>query len=90
MLLDSQPKQPLFEFSGACACCGEMPYVKLLTPICGDRLLIADLCGLLVDLRQQSADLPVIYAGGNLGAFNVMGNLPLDAFPTFREKWEMI
>jgi len=44
-LLDSQLKQPLFEFSGACAGCGETPYVKLLTQICGDRLLIANATG---------------------------------------------
>ena len=45
MLLDSQLKRPLFEFSGACAGCGETPYVKLLTQICGDRLLIANATG---------------------------------------------
>jgi len=44
-LLDSQLKQPLFEFSGACAGCGETPYVKLLTQLCGDRLLIANATG---------------------------------------------
>ncbi|MGN0852034.1 MAG: pyruvate:ferredoxin (flavodoxin) oxidoreductase [Kiritimatiellia bacterium] len=45
MLLDSQLKQPLFEFSGACAGCGETPYVKLLTQLCGDRLLVANATG---------------------------------------------
>ena len=44
-VLDSQLKRPLFEFSGACAGCGETPYVKLLTQICGDRLLIANATG---------------------------------------------
>ncbi|MBP5227116.1 MAG: pyruvate:ferredoxin (flavodoxin) oxidoreductase, partial [Kiritimatiellae bacterium] len=44
-VLDSQLKRPLFEFSGACAGCGENPYVKLLTQICGDRLLIANATG---------------------------------------------
>ena len=44
-LLDSQLKRPLFEFSGACAGCGETPYVKLLTQICGDRLLVANATG---------------------------------------------
>ena len=44
-ILDSQLKRPLFEFSGACAGCGETPYVKLLTQICGDRLLIANATG---------------------------------------------
>ncbi|GHV29952.1 pyruvate-flavodoxin oxidoreductase [Clostridia bacterium] len=37
----SQFKQPLLEFSGACAGCGETPYVKLLTQLFGDRLSIA-------------------------------------------------
>ncbi len=44
-VLDSQLKRPLFEFSGACAGCGETPYVKLLTQLCGDRLLIANATG---------------------------------------------
>ena len=44
-VLDSQLKRPLFEFSGACAGCGETPYVKLLTQICGDRLLVANATG---------------------------------------------
>ncbi len=44
-LLDSQLKRPLFEFSGACSGCGETPYVKLLTQLCGDRLLIANATG---------------------------------------------
>ena len=37
--------QPLFEFSGACSGCGETPYVKLLTQLFGDRLLIANATG---------------------------------------------
>ena len=44
-VLDSQLKRPLFEFSGACAGCGETPYVKLLTQICGDRLIVANATG---------------------------------------------
>jgi pyruvate-ferredoxin/flavodoxin oxidoreductase len=36
---------PLFEFSGACAGCGETPYLKLLTQLFGDRLLIANATG---------------------------------------------
>jgi pyruvate-ferredoxin/flavodoxin oxidoreductase len=36
---------PLFEFSGACAGCGETPYLKLLTQLVGDRLLIANATG---------------------------------------------
>ena len=37
--------RPLFEFSGCCAGCGETPYVKLLTQLFGDRLLIANATG---------------------------------------------
>jgi pyruvate-ferredoxin/flavodoxin oxidoreductase len=42
---DIQLLEPLFEFSGACAGCGETPYVKLLTQLFGDRLLIANATG---------------------------------------------
>lgn len=41
----SQFAQPLFEFSGACAGCGETPYLKLLTQLLGDRLMIANATG---------------------------------------------
>ena len=41
----SQLLQPLFEFSGACAGCGETPYVKLLSQFFGDRLVIANATG---------------------------------------------
>jgi pyruvate-ferredoxin/flavodoxin oxidoreductase len=37
--------QPLFEFSGACAGCGETPYLKLLTQLVGDRLIVANATG---------------------------------------------
>ena len=42
---DSQLLQPLFEFSGACAGCGETPYLKLLSQLFGDRALIANAPG---------------------------------------------
>ncbi len=41
----TQFKEPLFEYSGACAGCGETPYLKMLTQICGDRLLMANATG---------------------------------------------
>ncbi len=41
----SQFKTPKFEFSGACAGCGETPYLKLLTQLFGDRLVIANATG---------------------------------------------
>ncbi len=45
MVKDSQFKKPLFEFSGACAGCGETPYVKLVTQLFGDRMIIANATG---------------------------------------------
>ena len=42
---NSQLLQPLFEFSGACSGCGETPYVKLLTQLFGDRLVVANATG---------------------------------------------
>ena len=41
----SQFLQPLFEFSGACAGCGETPYVKLITQLFGDRMVVANATG---------------------------------------------
>jgi len=41
----TQLAEPLFEFSGACAGCGETPYLKLLSQLFGDRLLIANATG---------------------------------------------
>lgn len=41
----SQFRAPLFEFSGACAGCGETPYLKLLTQLFGDRLIVANATG---------------------------------------------
>lgn len=40
-----QVLQPLFEFSGACAGCGETPYIKMLTQLCGNRLVVANATG---------------------------------------------
>lgn len=42
---NSQFAQPLFEFSGACAGCGETPYIKLVTQLFGDRMYIANASG---------------------------------------------
>lgn len=41
----SQLLEPLFEFSGACSGCGETPYLKLLTQLFGDRMLVANATG---------------------------------------------
>jgi len=44
-LRGSQLRQPLFEYSGACSGCGETPYLKLLSQLYGDRLLVANATG---------------------------------------------
>ena len=53
---DVQLPQPLFEFSGACAGCGETPYLKLMTQLFGDRAARGERHRVLVDLRRQPAD----------------------------------
>ncbi|HKO04511.1 MAG TPA: pyruvate:ferredoxin (flavodoxin) oxidoreductase [Candidatus Acidoferrales bacterium] len=45
LVKDVQILEPLFEFSGACAGCGETPYIKLLTQLFGDRAIIANATG---------------------------------------------
>jgi pyruvate-ferredoxin/flavodoxin oxidoreductase len=45
LVKDSQLLQPLFEFSGACAGCGETPYIKLMSQLFGDRAIIANATG---------------------------------------------
>ena len=42
---NSQFAQPLFEFSGACAGCGETPYIKLITQLFGDQMIVANATG---------------------------------------------
>lgn len=42
---NSQFAQPLFEFSGACGGCGETPYIKLITQLFGDRMIVANATG---------------------------------------------
>ncbi len=44
-LRGSQLRMPLFEYSGACSGCGETPYVKLLSQLYGDRLMVANATG---------------------------------------------
>ncbi len=42
---NSQFKQPLFEFSGACGGCGETPYIKVISQLFGDRMIVANATG---------------------------------------------
>ena len=44
-VIGSQYQQPLFEFSGACAGCGETPYLRLITQLFGDRMMVANATG---------------------------------------------
>ncbi len=44
-VIGSQFQKPLFEFSGACAGCGETPYIKLITQLFGDRMIVANATG---------------------------------------------
>jgi pyruvate-ferredoxin/flavodoxin oxidoreductase len=44
-LRQQQLQRPLFEFSGACAGCGETPYIKMLTQLFGDRMVVANATG---------------------------------------------
>ncbi|ABB24471.1 pyruvate:ferredoxin (flavodoxin) oxidoreductase [Pelodictyon luteolum] len=45
LIKEQQLQEPLFEFSGACSGCGETPYVKLMTQLFGDRLVIGNATG---------------------------------------------
>ncbi len=45
LIRHQQLQQPLFEFSGACSGCGETPYLKLLTQLFGDRMIVANATG---------------------------------------------
>jgi pyruvate-ferredoxin/flavodoxin oxidoreductase len=50
MIISQQIQRPLFEFSGACAGCGETPYVKLVSQLFGDRMLVAN-ATVVLDIR---------------------------------------
>lgn len=54
----SQFKQPLLEFSGACAGCGETPYAKLVTQLFGDRMYIANATGCSSIWGNSSPSMP--------------------------------
>ncbi len=61
----SQFNRPLFEFSGACAGCGETPYIKLLTQLYGDKMVIANATGCSSIYGGSSPSCP--YAKNNKG-----------------------
>ena len=57
---DVQLLQPLFEFSSACAGCGETPYLRLMSQLFGDRTVVGQRDGLLEYLRRQHAHHAVV------------------------------
>lgn len=61
----AQFNRPLFEFSGACAGCGETPYIKLLTQLYGDKLVIANATGCSSIYGASSPSCP--YTKNNAG-----------------------
>lgn len=62
-----QFKKPYFEYSGACAGCGETPYIKLLTQLFGDRMLIANATGCSSIYGGTFPTCPYTKDGLNLG-----------------------
>ena len=54
----SQFERPLYEFSGACAGCGEAPYMKLLTQLFGERMYIADATGCTYVVGSSTPSIP--------------------------------
>ena len=63
----SQFKQPLLEFSGACAGCGETPYAKLITQLFGDRMYIANATGCSSIWGNSSPSTPYTVNGRGQG-----------------------
>lgn len=63
----SQFKQPLLEFSGACAGCGETPYAKLITQLFGDRMYIANATGCSSIWGNSSPSTPYTVNGQGRG-----------------------
>ena len=71
----SQFKQPLLEFSGACAGCGETPYAKLVTQLFGDRMYIANATGCSSIWGGSAPSTP--YTVNKKGTWPGMGQLPV-------------
>ena len=71
----AQFKQPLLEFSGACAGCGETPYVKLITQLFGDRMIIANATGCSSIWGGSAPTMP--YTVNKKGQGPGLGKLPV-------------
>lgn len=63
----TQFKKPLLEFSGACPGCGETPYVKLITQICGDKMYISNATGCSSIWGGSAPSVPYTYDEKNNG-----------------------
>ena len=66
-LKNTQFSQPLFEFSGACAGCGETPYIKLVTQLFGDRMIIANATGCSSIYGDSSPSTPYTHNSAGKG-----------------------
>ena len=66
----SQVLEPLFEFSGACGGCGETPYIRLVSQLFGDRMIVANATGCS---SIYGANLPTTPWTVNAAAFTVQG-----------------
>jgi len=64
---NSQFAQPLFEFSGACAGCGETPYIKSITQLYGDRMIVANATGCSSIYGGSAPSTPYTYNKNGLG-----------------------
>jgi pyruvate-ferredoxin/flavodoxin oxidoreductase len=64
---NSQFAQPLFEFSGACAGCGETPYIKSITQLFGDRMIVANATGCSSIYGGSAPSTPYTYNKNGMG-----------------------
>ena len=63
----SQFQRPLYEFNGACAGCGEAPYMKLMTQLFGERMYIADATGCTYVVGSSTPAFPYAKTAGGYG-----------------------
>ena len=63
----SQFQRPLYEFNGACAGCGEAPYMKLMTQLFGERMYIADATGCTYVVGSSTPAFPYAKTSGGFG-----------------------
>jgi len=77
--------QPLFEFSGACAGCGETPYLKLMSQLFGDRAVIANATGCSSIFGGKDLGMMAVEYGNVYVAQVAMGAQPLQTLKAFRE-----